>query len=210
MSRRSAFQHDDVLDHGRAGDGIVDDLLQRHVLAFAIGDVRREDGARAREADALSQRARPEAGEDDDDHHADADRAEHQHDRLGAGRHVDRDPVALLDPEPAQRRADTPRLLVQLRVGVGTSLAALVLGDQRRTRARARLHVVVDAVVGEVRQAAAIPAERRRLPLEHALPLAEPGQRLCRASPEALGILGRLALPRRDLALQRAHVVLPN
>src|SRR5690349_10646223 len=58
---------------------------------------------------------------------------------------------------------------------------------------------MVDAVVREVRAPAAVPAERRRLPVEDALPLLEPWKRLGRLAPELLGVVGRALLPARDL-----------
>src|SRR6185295_914809 len=118
----------------------------------------------------------------------DADRAEHERDGLGAGGHVDRDAVTLLDTDAAKRGRDAPRVAQQLRVRERASFAALVLGDECDAVAGARGDVVVETVVCEVRPRAEVPAERGLLPVEHALPLLEPRERLRGLAPEALGI----------------------
>src|SRR5204863_6519452 len=48
-------------------------------------------------------------------------------------------------------------------------------------------------------EAARVPAEGRRLPVQDALPFAEPRNLLRRSAPEALGVVGRLAPPGADL-----------
>ena len=105
-------QDDDALDVARPGiDGVVDDREEVDVLALAVGDVRRQDEARAARPDPLAQRAGAEAGEDDAVDRPDPDGREHRDDRLGRSRHVDRQAVALADPEAAQarRRPARPR-----------------------------------------------------------------------------------------------------
>src|SRR6185295_9367385 len=70
-------------------------------------------------------------------------------------------------------------------------------------------HVMIDAVVGEIRPASAIPAEGRLLPVEHPLPLLEPGQGLGRLAPELLRIVRGRALPRDDLRIESSHHASP-
>src|SRR5439155_2600375 len=143
------------------------------------------------------------------DHGPDADGAEHEDDRLRTRRHVDRDPVALVDPKSAQRGRDALRLLEQLRVREGLALAALVLGDERDALAVPGLDVMVDAVVREVRAPAEVPAERRLLPVEDALPLLEPWQRLGGLPPDAFRVVGSRPLPVRDAGIELHHMSLP-
>ena len=166
----AATQHDDFLDGRRVAQRVVHDALERDVFALAIHDVRREQRSRTGESHAFAERSRSEASEYHEDHGPDADGAEHEDDRLRTRRHVDRDPVALVDPKSAQRGRDALRLLEQLRVREGLALAALVLGDERDALAVAGPDVMVDAVVREVRAPSEVPAERRLLPVEDALP----------------------------------------
>src|SRR5204862_5376762 len=93
----------------------------------------------------------------------------------------------------------------QLGVGETARLPALVLGDERHATAVSGRDVMVDAVVREIGAPAAVPAECRWLPVQHALPLLEPRQRLRGFAPEALGVLRRPALPRGDLRIERTH-----
>src|SRR5258708_1202382 len=109
---------------------------------------------------------------------------------------VDGDAVALPGTQGAERRRDPLRPAQRLRGGVRPRLAALVLGDQRSGVAAPGLDVVVDAVVGEIGAPTQIPAERRRLPVEDAVPLLGPPQLLGSAAPEAFGIVGRRSAPR--------------
>src|SRR5436305_13495714 len=59
----------------------------------------------------------------------------------------------------------------------------------------ATLHMIVERIVGQVCLPANEPAERGRRPLEHAIPFAQPGQLLCRSSPEFLRVLPGLLNP---------------
>src|SRR5581483_2639792 len=96
--------------------------------------------------DPAAEGAAAEAGEDDEVDGADPRAGEHEDDRLGAGGHVDGHPVAAGDAEAAQRGRRTPHLVLELGIGVGPPLAALVLVDERRVAAPAALDVAVDAV----------------------------------------------------------------
>ena len=73
--------------------------------------------------DAVGQRLLAEAGEDHRVDRADAHGGEHQHDRLGARGHVDRQPVALADAHAAQRGRDPLDLGEQLRVGEAAAVS---------------------------------------------------------------------------------------
>ena len=176
--RRATLQHDDMLDHvGDQSECFVHDRREVEFLALAIGDVGREHEPRAAGLNTFAERARTEAGEDDRVDRADADRREHQHDGLGRGRHVDRQPIAFAEAEPAQRRRRARHAFEQFGKCKRLFLAALVEVDQRRVRTAAVGDVVIERVIGEVCVRADEPAERREGPFERAVPLPEPRQR---------------------------------
>ena len=183
----------------------VDDLLQARELPFPEGDVRGEHGPRAARLDAVPERLRAEAGEDDGVDRPDPDGGEQEHDRLRAGRHVDRDAVALLDAEPAQRGGDPLHLVEELAVREDAALAALVRVDERGVPCPAAPHVAVERVPGEVRPPAHEPAELREAPLEHVLPALEPGQVLGGAGPEAFRVLASRGDPAADDRVHEVH-----
>ena len=131
------------------------------VLALAVGDVRRQDEARAARPDPLAQRAGPEAGEDDAVDRPDPDGRQHRDDRLGRCRHVDRQAVALADPEAAKPGGDPLDLGEQLRIREGAPSTPLVERDQGRRLATTRRDVAIERVRGEVRPAAREPGEAR-------------------------------------------------
>src|SRR5439155_4523273 len=204
-----ATENDDVLDRRRRRDGLIDDRQERNVLPLPVGQVRREERPGAGEPHALAERARAEAREDDEDDHPDADRAEHEDERLSRGRHVDRDAIALHEAHRAKRRPHALGLPVEVGVRERSALATLVLGDQSDVAAASGRDVVVDGVVREVRHAARVPTEGRRLPVEDALPLLEPRQLLGGAAPELLGVVGGLFAPRAN-GLERIGLAHPE
>ena len=95
----------------------------------------------------------------------------------------------LLDAHAAQRRRHPLDFVEQMRVGVDAAFAALVEVDQGGVSAPAALYVVVERVVGQVGLCADKPLEGGRSPFQHPVPLAEPGQLVCCASPKAFRIL---------------------
>ena len=130
-----------------------------------------------------------EAAEDHRVRRADPGAGQHRDDGLGDHRHVDRDPVALLDAELGQRVGGLADLVLELGVG---EVAGVVLGladpVDRDLVAVAGLDVPVDAVVRRVERAADEPlGERRVVPVEDPVPLLAPV--------EALGLLGPERLP---------------
>jgi hypothetical protein len=133
---------------------------------------------------------------------SDAHGREHQRNRFGTRRHVDRDAIALANAKAAQRRRHALHLVQQLRVRLHYALAALVDVDERRMSAPSIEDVTIDCVVAKIRLRANEPAERRRIPLEHAVPLPEPRQFVCRPLPERVGIATAVVYPalnnRRD------------
>src|SRR5262245_2629957 len=187
--RRPALQNHDVLD-GVCDESkrFVDDRLQMEFLAFAVGDVGSEHQPRPAGLNALAERPGTKAGEDDRVNRADSYGREHQHDRFGRGRHVDREPIALAESESAQRRRRFRDAIEQFGVRERLPLAALVEVDECGVCAASVGDVVIERVIGEVRLCATEPAEGGKRPLERAVPVSEPGQRLRRSLPEAFGI----------------------
>src|SRR6266542_2347593 len=201
----AAAQHGDVLDR-RLGqrEGAVHDRLEARLLPLPPRHVRGEDRARPAREDPVAERLLAEPREDHAVDRPDPHRREHEDDRLGAGRHVDGDPVALAEPHPAQRRGGALHLVEELRVGEDAPLPALVRVDEGGVPAAPPRDVVIEGGVGEVRQAAFEPAEARVLADERALPPTEPGEPGGLLRPEA----GRVLLPLLEPpAHERVHEV---
>src|SRR5207248_5423250 len=110
----------------------------------------------------------------------------------------------------AQGGGDPLDLAAELGVGEDLAAAALVDVDQGGAAALAGLDVAVEAVVGEVGEAAGEPAEGGELPLEDAVPGAEPGQLSGGAGPERFGVLGGLPAPPPDDRVDQLHLVPPS
>jgi hypothetical protein len=112
-----AAHDDDVPDRELVrGDRLVHVGLERHLLAAAHALVGRDNERRRAILDAARERLRREAAEDDGMDGAHARAGEHRNRGLGDHRHVDRDAIAFLHAEPAQRIAEAADLLVQFPV----------------------------------------------------------------------------------------------
>ena len=134
-------------------------------------------------------------------HGADPRAGEHQRDGLEVRRHVDRDSVAALDADSAQRGGDALDLPEQLRIGEDPLLAVFVEGDQRGASAVAIRDLRIETGVREIGFAADEPAERGNLlgrPLEDLIPLAKPGNPRCGLRPEGLRLVEGAALDLAD------------
>jgi hypothetical protein len=140
---------------------------------------------------------------------ADAHGGEHEHDGLGARGHVDRQPVALLDAHPAQRRRDALDLAEQFGVGESAPIASLVEVDECGLISPAGRHVMVQRVVREVGSRAREPAKRRLIGLEDAVPRAEPRQLARSCFPQAVGVLNAVFDPPVDDGVDELHVFGP-
>src|SRR6266478_6356426 len=136
---------DDALDTATVPlQGGVDDAFELDILAFTIGDIAREDETRARGLHAVGEGLRTKACKYHDVNRAKAYDGEHEHDGLGAGRHVDGDAIAFLNAHAAQGRRQPLHFMQHLRIGEGLSLAALVDVDQGRMPTPAALDVIVE------------------------------------------------------------------
>ena len=189
-------EHYEMLD-GLAADfeGGVNDVLEGDVSSGAVGDVGGEDETGAARLNAVAERARAEAGEDDAVYCAYSDGGEHEHDGFRADGHVDGDAVAFLYAHSAERGCYALDFVLELSVGEDLAVAALVGIDEGCVAAPAAVDVVVDAVVGEVGLGAAEPAKFGRLPVEDFVPLAEPGEVFGGAFPEGYGVVSGFAAP---------------
>jgi hypothetical protein len=135
--------------------------------------------------DAVLQCVGGEATEHDRVDRADACAGEHRHGDLGDHRHVDRDPVALLDAACLERIGELADFGVQFAVGdLFVDVGVVTLPDDRDLVA-ARLEVAVQAVDADVELAPLEPADVRLVVVvvEDAVPRLRPGQ-------ELLGLLG--------------------
>ena len=201
--RQAALDDDGLHDLTRALilKRASDEVIERHVASAAVGGVGAEDGLGLGQLDPFGDRAGAESGEDDQVHRANPGAGEHQRDRLIVGRHVDRDAVAPVDADGAQRGGHALYVAQQLRVGVDALCAVLVQADQRGPAAVAVGDLRVEAGVGEVGLAADEPAEGGNLlgrPLENLVPLAEPGDAGGGLGPEGVGFVERSPLNLAD------------
>ncbi len=154
--------------------------------------------------DTGGQRVRGEAAEDHGVRGADAGAGQHRDGGLGDHRHVDGDPVALLDTQLQQGVGGLGDLVLELGVGQGAAVAGLALEVDRDPVAVAGLHMAVHAVVGDVELAVLEPlGERGVRPVECLGGLGGPGQPAGLLGPEAepvsLGLFIRL---RRDVGVR--------
>ncbi len=171
-------------------DRLVDRRLERRRVAAPVAAVRGDDHLRLAVGDPVGQRVSGEAAEHHRVRRTDAGAGQHRDRDLGDHRHVDRDPVALLDAQLGQRVRGLADLVLELGVG---DVAGVVLGladpVQGDLVAVAVLDVPVDAVVRRVDRAADEPLrERRVVPVEDPVPLLAPVEALGLLGPEALAV----------------------
>src|SRR5258708_32367654 len=170
-----ALEHDHALDtpSGKCQGGI-NDLFELRVLALTIRDIRSKDEARAGGLHAVTEGLGPKTCKYYDVNRADAHSREHQHDRLGAGRHVISDTIAFLKAHDAQRSRLAFLFVKLLRVGESLPLAAFIEIDQGGMPTPAALDVLVERIVGQVGLPADKPAEGGWRPLKDSIPGTQP------------------------------------
>ncbi len=167
---------------------LVDDGLQRQLLAAAQLFVGGDHGHGAGVLDAVAQRLRREAAEHHRVRRTDARAGLHRDHALDAHRHVDDDAVALLDAARLQCVGELAGLCQQRLVADLGDLAVVGLEDDGGLVAQALFDVAVQAVVGDVELAVLEPLEERRVALVEHL-----GERLLPAD-ELAGLAGPEAL----------------
>ena len=143
----------------RRRERLVDVRLERNALAAANAFVGRDHDGGGAVGDATRQRIGREAAEHDRVNRADARAREHRHGGLGNHRQVDRDAIALLHAEAAQRVGELADALVQLAIGDARRLVRIVAFVDERGLVAARRQVTVEAVVGDVELAVVEPAD---------------------------------------------------
>ena len=176
-------------------------MVERNVAPAPVGGIGAEDCLGLGQLNPLGDRPRAEAREDDEMHRADTRAGEHQGDGFEVRRHVHGHAVAALDPDRPQRSRYPLDLLEQLGVREDPLYTVLVQRDQRRPASVAAVDLSVEAGVREIGLAADEPTERGdllRRPLEHLVPLAEPGNARGRLRPERVGLVERAALNLAD------------
>ena len=150
--------------------------LEQRGLAPAPAAVGGDEHLRLGVVDAVGQRVGREPAEHDRVGGADPGAGQQGHRQLGDHRHVDGDPVALLDAEALQRVGEALHLGQQVGVGDRAGVARLALPVERDLVAPARLDVAVEAVAGDVERAADEPLGEGQVPLEDRVPLAGPSR----------------------------------
>ncbi len=179
--------------------------LQRRGLAAPPAAVRGDDDLGVRVLDAGCERVRRETAEHHRVRGADPRAGQHRDRGLRDHRHVDGDPVALLNSQLQQGVRGLGDLVLQLRVGDRAAVAGLALEVDGDPVAVARLDVPVHAVVRHVERAVLEPlGERRVRPVQRLgrflRPAEAAGLRGPEAEPVSLGLLIRL---RRDIGVRR-------
>ncbi len=183
-----AANDDAAFDGGSAFQGGIDIGLQRQFLAAPIATIGRDAQFGPAIVDPITQRIGRESAEDDGVRGPHPGARQHRHHRLRDHGHVDRDAIASHDALREENVREPTNLGMELAVRHPQRIAGLALPDHRRLVA-ARGQVPVQAVDRHVQGAAVEPARERRLPVEHPIPAARPGQLLTgHLRPEALGI----------------------
>ena len=170
--------------------GLVHGRLERGGRTAPVAAVGGDDHLHAAVDDAGGERVGGEAAEDHGVRRPDPGAGQHRDHGLEDHRHVDGDPVALLDAELGERVGGLADLVLQLgvrhRAGVVVGLAHPV---QRDPVTEAVLDVPVEAVVRRVDGAADEPLRERRVrPVQHLVPLGVPVQPLGLLGPERLAV----------------------
>ena len=150
-------------------DGLVDDRLQRQLLAAAHLLVGADHHHRACAFDAVAQGLRREPAEDHRMRGADARAGLHRDHAFDAHRHVDDDTVALLDAACLQRVGQAAGAREQFAIVDAAYGAVIGLEDDGRLLAHAALDVAVQAVVRDVQRTVLEPLEERRIAVVEAL-----------------------------------------
>ena len=161
----SALVNDDVLQGFTAaqGNGLVDDGLQRQVLAAAQLFISGDDHHRTGPLHTVAHALRAEAAE----HHrvdgADARAGLHCGHALDAHAHVDDNAVTLLDPACLHRVGQLAHLGQQFAVADAGDSTVVGLEDDGRLVAQAALDVAIQAVVADVQRAVGKPLVKGRV-----------------------------------------------
>ena len=165
---------------GRGLDRLVGlDLVVEQVTAAVVAVHRDEDG-RGGVGDPVPGRRTGESGEDLRVDDAEPGRGQHRDRQFRHHRHVERDPVACLQPQFLEHGGELVDPDVQLPVGDRLVRLALGLGEPDEGRlVRMGLHVPVDAVVRGVQLPADEPLPERRVGrVEDRVPGLVPGQKV--------------------------------
>ena len=198
--RAGALDDQHVL-HGlraRRGQRLVHVRLERNALVAANAFVRRDHDGRGAIGNAAGERVGREAAEHDRVDGADARAREHRDCCLGNHRQVDRDAIAFLHAQAAQRVAEPADPVIQLAISDARRFIRVVaFVDERRLVAALR-QVTIEAVVGNVQLAVVEPAdaevtriETDILDLRVRLHPVEPSSH---AAPERLRVIHRLGV----------------
>mmetsp|Transcript_74064 Transcript_74064/g.197433 ORF Transcript_74064/g.197433 Transcript_74064/m.197433 type:complete len:227 (+) Transcript_74064:506-1186(+) len=133
-------------------------------------------------------------------HSTDAGTGQHGDGQLEDHGHVDRDDVALVDPERLEDVGELGDVFLQLAVGHGELFAVVAFPDEGDARAVARLHVPINAVVCDVGLSTKEPLDFHRalgrveVDVIQLSPHLLPMKFLRNLRPECFGILDRFAI----------------
>ena len=156
---------DDAADGFAAAEAkrLVDDRLERQVLAAAHLLVGGDHRGGAGIDDPLLQRLGGKAAEHDRVRGADARACLHRDHALDRHRHVDDDAVALLDAEGLEPVGETADAMIEIAIGDARHRAVIGLEDDRDLFGVAVFQVAVEAVVRHIEFAVLEPFVERRV-----------------------------------------------
>ena len=184
---------DHVLDARAFRDGGVGVVLERDDRASTPGTVGGDEHLGLGVVDAVAKRLGAEPTEDDGMRRADPRAGEHRDRQLGDHPQVDVHPVALGDPEAAERVRQAGDLVEQVAIRERAGVAGLALPVEGDLVPAAGLDVTVEAVHGGVQLPSGEPGHPRGLPVHQAVPRADPGELLRLLRPERLVVgVGRV------------------
>ena len=143
-----------MLDRVRSFERGIGIFLERHLIAPAIPDVRRDQQLCLRVVDAIAQRIRREPAEDHRVDGADAGASQHRDRCLRNERQVDGDAVSFAHAEFLEHVGELLYFAVQIPVSQRSAVARLSFPDESYLIRALVRHVTIDAVRRDVELAA--------------------------------------------------------
>ena len=155
-----APDHQNLLAAGALLERFVGVHFERDLSAATDAFVGGDDEGRLAVDDAAGKRIRRKAAEHDGMNRADPRAGKHGVGRFRHHRHIDGDPVALLDAVRFQHIGEFADVLVKLIVGDMRVLVRLVAFPDDRGLVAPRRHMAVDAVGADIERAVLVPFDR--------------------------------------------------
>ncbi len=199
----NATNDHDLLDAGRLRDGSVRHFLERYDVAAPPGAVLRQEHLGTAVVDAIAQRVRAEASEDDRVRRANARAGKQRDDRLRHHAHVNGDAVARSNTEVGQRGRRAHDFAVQFEVRQSPRVPRLAFPHESGLRAARGRQVPVQAALAHVERAAEEELGLWQCPVDELRPRRAPNELARLFTPEHVRLFERLAVHRRVRVVRR-------